>query len=110
VASLVDTNVLVYRFDRRFPDKQATATDLLCAGVAEGTLYLPHQAIVEFVAVTSRPLRDRACYSNRPSPPVQPDPGAALSGGRPAQRVHFRPRSIRGQPDHRVGALLGAAK
>ena len=29
VAALVDTNVLVYRFDPRFPDKQATATRVL---------------------------------------------------------------------------------
>lgn len=58
MAALIDTNVLVYRFDGRFPDKQATATELLRRGIADGTLYLPHQAIVEFVAVTSRPLRD----------------------------------------------------
>jgi hypothetical protein len=28
-ASLIDTNVLVYRFDPRFPKKQAIATKLL---------------------------------------------------------------------------------
>src|SRR5207253_711405 len=32
VTSLVDTNILVYRFDWRFPDKQRLATDLLRAG------------------------------------------------------------------------------
>jgi hypothetical protein len=31
VAALVDTNVLVYRFDARFPDKQAAAERLLRA-------------------------------------------------------------------------------
>jgi predicted nucleic acid-binding protein len=56
VAALVDTNVLVYRFDGRFPDKQQIATELLRSGIADGSLRLPHQAIVEFVAVVSRPL------------------------------------------------------
>jgi hypothetical protein len=32
-ASLIDTNVLVYRFDPRFPDKQAIATRLLREGL-----------------------------------------------------------------------------
>lgn len=56
MASLIDTNILVYRFDGRFPDKQSIATELLRAGISEGSIYLPHQAIVEFVAaVTRRP-------------------------------------------------------
>jgi predicted nucleic acid-binding protein len=54
-AALVDTNVLVYRFDPRFPDKQKLATDVLRAGVADGSLRLPHQAVVEFVAAVTRP-------------------------------------------------------
>ena len=58
MASLVDTNVLVYRFDGRFPEKQRVATDLLRAGIAEETVRLPHQAVVEFVAATTRPLGD----------------------------------------------------
>ena len=56
MAALVDTNVLVYRFDPRFPRKQRIATSLLRRGVADGSLRLPHQAIVEFVAVVVRPL------------------------------------------------------
>jgi predicted nucleic acid-binding protein len=56
VAFLVDTNILVYRFDPRFPDKQRVATELLRHGVAEGTAYLPHQAIIEFVAAVTRPM------------------------------------------------------
>jgi predicted nucleic acid-binding protein len=55
--ALVDTNVLVYRFDPRFPRKQEIANDLLRAGVADGSLYLPHQAVVEFVAAVTRPIR-----------------------------------------------------
>lgn len=56
MAALVDTNILVYRFDPRFPDKQQVATDLLRDGIERGTLRLPHQAVVEFVAVVTRPL------------------------------------------------------
>jgi predicted nucleic acid-binding protein len=65
VAGLVDTNVLVYRFDPRFPEKQRTATDLLRAGIQEGTLRVPHQAIVEFVAAVTRPLIDGAPLLSR---------------------------------------------
>jgi predicted nucleic acid-binding protein len=54
VASLVDTNVLVYRFDARFPRWQI-ATELLRTGIAQGSLRVPHQAIVEFVAAVARP-------------------------------------------------------
>jgi predicted nucleic acid-binding protein len=56
VAFLVDTNVLVYRFDGRFPEKQRIATELLREGIESGTAFVPHQAIVELVAVASRPL------------------------------------------------------
>jgi predicted nucleic acid-binding protein len=56
VAALADTNVLVYRFDPRFPEKQAIATDLLRRGIADNSLRVPHQAIVEFVAAVTRPL------------------------------------------------------
>lgn len=51
---LIDTNVLVYRFDPRFPEKQAAARDLLRQGLAEDTARVPHQALLEFVAVASR--------------------------------------------------------
>jgi hypothetical protein len=53
VPSLVDTNVLVYRYDPRFPDKQPIATDLVRAGIRDASIYLPHQAIVEFVAAVA---------------------------------------------------------
>lgn len=57
MAALVDTNILVYRFDDRFPDKQRVATNLLRKGIIDDSLRLPHQAIVEFVAATTRPIR-----------------------------------------------------
>src|SRR4026207_110468 len=58
VAALVDTNVLVYRHDSRFPDKQARADALLREGIARDTIRIAHHAVVEFVAATTRPQRD----------------------------------------------------
>ena len=58
MAALVDTNVLVYRFDPRFPDRQRRATEVLRQGVHEDSIRVPHQAIVEFVAAATRPTRD----------------------------------------------------
>ena len=55
MVALVDTNVLVYRFDKRFPDKQQVATALLRRGIAEDSVRVPHQAIVEFVPAVTRP-------------------------------------------------------
>jgi predicted nucleic acid-binding protein len=57
VAALVDTNVLVYRFDSRFPDKRKAATEILRRGILEDSVRVPHQAIVEFVAAVTRPIR-----------------------------------------------------
>ena len=54
--ALVDTNVLVYRFDPRFPEKQERARLLLETAARPGVLSVPHQALVEFVAATTRPL------------------------------------------------------
>lgn len=55
MASLVDTNVLVYRFDPRHPGKQRVASRLLENGIAAQSLVLPHQSIVELVAALTRP-------------------------------------------------------
>ncbi|MCP5010881.1 MAG: PIN domain-containing protein [Aestuariibacter sp.] len=52
--ALIDTNVLVYRFDGRFPEKQKIATKLLRRGIEYNSVRLPHQAIIEFVAATTR--------------------------------------------------------
>lgn len=56
MAALVDTNILVYRFDPRFPGKQAVATELLRAGISDDSIRVPHQALIEFIAATTRPL------------------------------------------------------
>jgi len=57
VAALVDTNVLVYQFDPRDPRKQTIVMDLLRRGIAGDEVRVPHQAIVEFVAATTRPVQ-----------------------------------------------------
>ena len=54
VAVLIDTNVLVYRFDPRFPIKQEIATRILRSTLDSGNARIPHQAVVEFVAATTR--------------------------------------------------------
>jgi predicted nucleic acid-binding protein len=57
VAGLVDTNILVYRFDPRFPRKQEQATELLRRGIVDESIVLPYQALIEFVAVATRPIK-----------------------------------------------------
>lgn len=58
MAALIDTNILVYRCDPRFPEKQRIATELLRRGIREDSVRLPHQAIIEFIAAVTRPLAD----------------------------------------------------
>jgi predicted nucleic acid-binding protein len=57
VDALIDTNILVYRYDNRFPEKQKIATGILRRGIVEGSVRVPHQAIIEFVAAVTRPIR-----------------------------------------------------
>ena len=57
MAALVDTNVLVYRFDSRFAAKKTIATEVLRRGIIEDSVRLPHQAIIEFIAAVTRPIR-----------------------------------------------------
>ena len=52
--ALIDTNVLVYRYDDRFPEKQRIAADVLRNGIVTGSAQIPHQSIIEFVAATTR--------------------------------------------------------
>lgn len=53
--SLTQTS-LAYRYDPRFPEKQRIATETLRRGIAADSIRVPHQAVVEFVAVLTRPL------------------------------------------------------
>jgi predicted nucleic acid-binding protein len=65
VAALVDTNILVYRFDSASPRKQTIARELLRRGIAEDSLRVPHQAIVEFVAAVTRPHKGGAALMSK---------------------------------------------
>ena len=56
MAALVDTNVLVYKHDPRYPGKQRRAGVLLREGLRAGSLRLSHQVLLEFADVISRPL------------------------------------------------------
>ena len=60
MTGLVDTNILVYRYDPRFPTKQALAIDLLRKGIADSSLVVPYQALIEFVAAVTRSLGGKA--------------------------------------------------
>lgn len=53
--SFLDTNVLVYRFDRSEPTKRAAATRLL-DNAEPGSLVISTQVLQEFYAVTTRKL------------------------------------------------------
>lgn len=54
MASLVDTNILVYRCDPRDPRKREVARNVLRQGLIQESLRIPHQALVEFVSVVTR--------------------------------------------------------
>jgi predicted nucleic acid-binding protein len=54
VATLVDTNILVYCFDYRESAKRAAAREVLRRGALDRLIRVPHQALVEFVSVVTR--------------------------------------------------------
>ena len=66
MAAIVDTNILVYRYDPRDLRKQRIVIELLRRGLDEQSIRIPYQAIVEFYAVVTRrgrngvPLLDNA--------------------------------------------------
>lgn len=60
MTALVDTNVLVYRFDPRDPAKQSRAIEVLRRGIADEAIRISHQAVVEFHAAVIRPLAGRS--------------------------------------------------
>ena len=60
MAALVDTNVLVYRFDPRDERKQSIALGLLRRGLTENSIRITYQAVIEFYSVVTRPLRGAA--------------------------------------------------
>ena len=57
MAALIDTTVLVHRFDSRFPEKQKKAAAILRRGITDNSLRIPHQAVIEFVAASTRVIQ-----------------------------------------------------
>jgi predicted nucleic acid-binding protein len=55
VASLVDSNILIYRCD---PQKREAAREVLRLGEETGDLRIPHQAVVEFMSVITSSRRN----------------------------------------------------
>jgi len=67
VAALVDTNILVYRFDPASQRKQARAIEVLRDGLAQDSVRIPHQAVVEFVAAVTRARRGKSPLLSNPA-------------------------------------------
>ncbi len=57
MAALVDTSVLVYRYDGRDRHKQRVATELLRQGIARDSIRIAYQSLVEFYSAVTRPIR-----------------------------------------------------
>ena len=51
---LIDSNILVYCYNGRFPDKKRIARRVVREGTESRRLRIAHQSIVEFVASTTR--------------------------------------------------------
>lgn len=57
MVALVDTNVLVYRYDPRDPRKQRIASELLRNGIEQQSMRVAYQAVIEFYSAVTRPVR-----------------------------------------------------
>ncbi len=66
MSALIDTNILVYRFDHRDARKQQIAQELLRDGVECDSIRVPHQAILEFVSATTRTMTNLGGHSLLP--------------------------------------------
>ena len=55
---LFDTNILVYRYDPRDRRKQEIASELMRNKLVQGEAMIAQQCLVEFVAATTRQLRN----------------------------------------------------
>jgi len=62
VVALVDTNILVYRYDARDLRKQRIAAEFLERGIVEQSLCLAYQTIVEFYEAVTRGGRNRVPF------------------------------------------------
>jgi predicted nucleic acid-binding protein len=57
VSVLVDTNILVYRFDSPLPASKNAPRKFWKRGIVEDSVRVPHQAIVKFITAVTRPIR-----------------------------------------------------
>ena len=57
VRSFLDTNVLVYAFDRSSPEKARVAQQLIADGAAEKQAVISYQVVQEFINVAVRSFR-----------------------------------------------------
>lgn len=65
MATLVDTNILVYRCDPRDAVKREAAREVLRRGEASGEFRIAHQSLVEFVNAVTRLRRGASPIMNR---------------------------------------------
>lgn len=54
VSFFLDTNILIYSFDSRHPDKQSRATDLIRDGLSTNRGVISYQVVQEFINVATR--------------------------------------------------------
>jgi len=54
--ALIDANILVYWIDPTDAVKQAIAEELMSEGLKSQSVVIPHQALIEWMAVVQRPL------------------------------------------------------
>ena len=99
VAALVDTNVLVYRVDPRYPAKAGYRWPPSClrAGLSDDSLRVPHPAIVEFVG-------DHDSIAGRDAPLLSADDARRGGRGDPCASSRSVPLGSDGQ-----AAIRGAA-
>jgi predicted nucleic acid-binding protein len=55
-ADFFDTNILVYAYDRHFPDKQQKAQNIVLSGIREGNGVLSTQVLGEFFMVVTKKI------------------------------------------------------
>ena len=65
MASLVDTNILIYCYDPREPAKRQAARELVRRGSAAKQIRIPHQVLVEFVSVVTSSRANRPAFLPR---------------------------------------------
>ena len=58
----LDTNILVYSFDKRVPEKQQIAQDLIANGLKSGKAIISYQVIQEFINVSTRKFNPPLSY------------------------------------------------